>query len=338
MFNKHVYGIDLGSGTIKIFSKKNNNITKERNMIAIRQNRDVIAVGQKAYEMYEKNPQDIEVSYPMANGMIANINQLDVVLQTLLAKTDKTMIGRPTVYFAVPMDMTEIEKRAYYAIARHGRFKRSRILLVERPIADALALGIPISKTKGSMIVNIGAQSTEISVIADNRVIISKLLTMGGYQFNQNIVHNIRRKNNFQISMRTAGRLKGALADLKPEIKSASKIFGIDCVSGLPRSRVVTSNVINEAIYDSVIEIGKEIRSFLERIPPQIHKVVLQEGIYITGGSTKIKNIDKILSEQLGCPVILSRYYEFCTIYGLKEIATHDSLKRWAFTPKRQKR
>ncbi len=307
-------------------------------MIAIRQNRDVIAVGDKAYEMFEKNPQDIEVAFPMTNGMIANINQLDIVLHTLLAKEKRGVIGRPTIYFAVPMDMTEIEKRAYYAIARHGRFKRSRILLVERPIADALALGIPIGKTKGSMIVNIGAQSTEISVIADNRVIISKLIPMGGYHFSQNIIHNIRRKNNFQISLRTASRLKAVLADLKPEVKSASKIFGTDCVSGLPRARVVTSNIVNEAIYDSVIEIGEQIRAFLERTPPQIHKIILQEGIYLAGGSTRIKNIDKILSEQLGCPILLSKYYDLCTIYGLKEIVTHDTLKHWAFTPKRQKR
>ncbi len=338
MFNKHVYGIDLGSNTIKIFSQMNNNIIKEPNMLAIRQNKDVIAVGEKAYEMFEKNPKDIEVASPMINGMIANTNQLDIVLQNLLAKAGGSMIGRPTVYFAVPMDMTEIEKRAYYTIARHGRFKRSRILLVERPVADALALGIPIGKTKGSMLVNIGAQSTEISVIADNRVIISKLIPMGGDHFSQNVINNIRREHNFQISMRTANRLKVVLADLKPEIKMASKIFGTDCVSGLPRSRVVTSNIVNESIYESVVEIGKEIRAFLDRTPPQIHKNVLNEGIYITGGSTKIKNIDKILSEQLGCPIILSKYHELCTIYGLKEIAEHSAWQRWAFTPKKQKR
>ncbi len=338
MFNKHVYGIDLGSHTIKIFSQKNNKIIKEKNMISIRQNDDVIAVGDKAYEMFEKNPQDIEVASPMSGGMIANINQLDIVLQSLLAKAERRLIGRPTIYFAVPMDMTEIEKRAYYSIARHGRFKRSRILLVERPITDALALGIPITKTRGSMLVNIGAQSTEISVIADNRVIISKLIPMGGDHFSQNIINNIRRKNNFQISMRTASRLKAVLADLKPEIKTASKIFGTNCVSGLPRSCVVTSNIVNEAIYESVLEISEEIRAFLERTPPQIHKIILQEGIYLTGGSTKIKNIDKMLSEQLGCPILLSKHHDLCTIYGLREIVTHDALHHWAFTPKRQKR
>lgn len=335
---KRVYGIDLGSNTIKIYSQSDDNIIKERNMIAVRQETDVLAVGDLAYEMFEKNPADIEVSSPMNNGMIANINQLDIVLHTLLNRTVQKGIGRPTIYFAVPMDMTEIEKRAYYSVARYGRFRRSNVMLVERPIADAIALGVPITKTRGSMIVNIGAQSTEISVIADSRVIISKLIPMGGDHFSQNIIHNIRRKNNFQIGLKTASRLKAALADLKPERKIASKIVGLDCVSGLPRARVVTSNLVHDSIYDSIREISEQIRVFLERTPPQIHKEIAKEGIYLAGGSTKIKNIDKILSEQLGYPVLLSKDYDLCTVYGLREIITHDALHHWAFTPKKQKR
>lgn len=335
---KNVYGIDLGSNTIKIYSQKNNRIIKERNMIAIRNEEDILSVGDSAYEMFEKNPPNVEVTSPMANGMIGNINQLEIVLQVLLSKVGRRVGKHPHIYFAVPVDMTEIEKRAYYSVAQHGKFKKSTILLVERPIVDALSLGIPIMKTKGSMIVNIGAQTTEISVIADNRVIISKLIPMGGDLFNQNIVTTIRRKNNFQISTRTAARLKMALADLKSEQKLAKKIVGIDCVSGLPRERIVTSSSINESIYSSIQDIAAEIRTFLERTPPQIHKVILSEGIYITGGSTKIKNIDQVLSEEIGCPILLSKYYDLCTVYGLKEIVTHDALHHWAFTPKKKKR
>ena len=212
------------------------------------------------------------------------------------------------------------------------------MLLVERPIVDALALGIPIIKAKGSMIVNIGAAATEVSVIADNRVIISKLIPLGGDHFTQDILTNIRRRNNFFVSQRTAGRLKASLADLKQEKKLARKIIGMDCVSGLPRERVVTSATINESILNSVKGIAAEIRTFLERTPPQIHKVILAEGIYLTGGSTMIPNIDRVLSEQIGCPILLSKYYDLCTVYGLKEIVTHDALHHWAFTPKNRKR
>lgn len=187
------------------------------------------------------------------------------------------------------------------------------------------------------MIVNIGAATTEISVIADSRVIISKVIPLGGDQFNQDILNNIRRRNNFFVSLRTAGRLKISLADLKQERKLARKIVGIDCVSGLPREKVVTSATINESILTSVNGIATEIRTFLERTPPQIHRVILSEGIYLTGGSTKIPNIARVLSEQIGCPILLSQYYDLCTVYGLKEIITHDALHHWAFTPKKRK-
>mgnify|MGYP002533679603 FL=1 len=335
MFKNHVYGIDLGSNMIKIYSQNSNEILKEKNMIAIRNKDTVLAVGDEAYEIYEKNP--TKVSSPMLNGMIANISHLEIMLQLLLDKTGRSVGRHPVIYFAVPVDMTEIEKRAYYSIAHTGQLRQSKVLLVERPIADALALGIPIMRTKGSMIVNIGAATTEISVIADTRVIISKVIPVGGDRLTQDILTTIRRKLNFSISERTAGRLKVSLANLEKDTKDARKIIGIDCVSGLPRERVITSPAVNEAITPAICEIITEIRAFLERIPPQIHKVILSEGIYLTGGSTHLPYIDRVLSRQIGCPILLSHYYELCTIYGLKEIITHDALHHWAFTPKKQK-
>lgn len=338
MFTNHVYGIDLGSNMIKIYSQKNDEILKERNMIAIRNKEHILAVGDEAYEMYEKSPANVEVSSPMSNGMIANISHLEILLQALLERTSRSTGRHPVIYFAVPVDMTEIEKRAYYSVAQSGRFRKSKVLLVERPVADALALGIPIIKTRGSMIVNIGAATTEISVIADSRVIISKIIPLGGDHFNQDILNNIRRRNNFFVSLRTAGRLKASLADLKQERKLARKIVGVDCVSGLPRERIVTSATINESILSSVNKIAEEIRTFLERTPPQIHKVILEEGIYLTGGSTRIPHIAQVISRQVGCPILLSQYYDLCTVYGLKEIITHDALHHWAFTPKKRKK
>lgn len=338
MFTNHVYGIDLGSNMIKIYSQKSDEILKERNMIAIRNKEDILAVGDDAYEMYEKNPANITVSSPMSNGMIANIGHLEILLHNLLEKTSRNSGSHPVIYFAVPVDMTEIEKRAYYSVAQSGRFRKSKVLLVERPVADAFALGIPIIKTRGSMIVNIGAATTEISVIADSRVIISKIIPLGGDHFNQEILNNIRRRNNFFVSLRTAGRLKTSLADLKQERKLARKIVGVDCVSGLPRERIVTSTTINESILSSVKEIAEEIRTFLDRTPPQIHKVILAEGIYLTGGSTRIPYIAQVISRQIGCSILLSQYYDLCTVYGLKEIITHDALHHWAFTPKKRKK
>lgn len=337
MFGNWAYGIDLGSNMIKIYSKKSDEIIKERNMIAIRKKNQILATGDAAYEMFEKNPQDVEVSSTMSGGMIANITYLEIVLQKLLQRSSKRTGRHPVIYFAVPVDMTEIEKHAYYAVARQGKFRKSQIYLVEKPVADAIALGIPINKTKGAMIVNIGAATTEISVIADSRVIISKIIPLGGDQLNQDIINMIRRKYNFFISQKTAVRLKASLVNLSQDKKIARQIVGVDCVSGLPREFVVTSAAINEAVISSLQAIGNEIRSFLERTPPQIRREIAREGIYLTGGSTRIGGIDAILADLTGHPVLLSQYTDLCTIYGLREIVTHDALHHWAFVPKRTK-
>ena len=142
--------------------------------------------------------------------------------------------------------MTEIEKRSYYAIAHRGRLKNCRMYLVDKPIADALALGIPINKTRGSMIVNIGAQSTDISVIADARVIFSKLIPIGGRQFNEAISFLNRKKNNFQIGSKTAKRLKIALADLENDKMEARKVTGSGRNTGLAGGRNTSRRSLGE--------------------------------------------------------------------------------------------
>ena len=119
--------------------------------------------------------------------------------------------------------------------------------------------------------------------------------------------------------------------------KEARKVRGVDGASGLPMEGIITSSLVNEALLSGVNEIGEEIKHALERTPPQIHDHIQKEGIYITGGSTRIPNIDRYLSRQLGCPVQLSQYYDLCTICGLKELITHDALHRWAYTVNKKK-
>jgi rod shape-determining protein MreB len=334
MVLQHVFGVDLGSDTIKIYSLKKDEILIEKNMIAIRNKEEVLAVGNDAYEMYEKAPHNIEVSSPMSGGMIANIGHLEVVLHLLLRKLNKHFGSRPIVYFSVPMNMTEIEKRAYNTIASGGDLRKSRIFLVERPIVNALSLGIPISKSKGSMIVDMGAECTEISVLADNRVIISKPLSFGGNRIDEAIVSNVRKRCGLHISRRMASRLKTAMAGLSSNVIEARKVVGLDTISGLPKEGVVSSAVINEVIRNQLSQAADEIQLFLERTPPQIHNSITREGIYLTGGCTRIEHIDTYLAEQIGCAAHISQYSDASAVYGLKEIITHKSLQHWAFTAK----
>ena len=273
----------------------------------------------------------------MTNGRISDVMLVEAVLHTLLGRLDSSMGYRPTLYFSVPMDMTELEKRAYYSIAHRGKLKKCRVFLVEKPIADAISLGIPIQRTKGSLIVNIGAQSTEVSAIADGRVIVSRNISLGGKDFNTAVAAAVRRKNSFQISLRTAKRLKIALTDLSGEKQEGRKAMGVDTATGLPRDGNVSCYTVTAAVQGMLEQIAAEIRKFLERTPPQVRSSIMKEGIYLTGGSTKLAGLEEFFADRLGCRVQISGYYDLCTICGLKELITHPVLHRWAFVPKRRR-
>lgn len=338
MFFDRMFGIDLGTDSVKIYNNSKVSISKEKTRVAIRKKETVFAVGDEAEEMLERTPQDIQVFTPMANGRISDISLVEVILHTLLERNDSFLGYRPTLFFTVPMDTTEIEKRAYYTIAHRGRLKRCRVYLVEKPIADALALGIPITKTKGSMIINIGAQSTEVSVIADQRVIISKVIPIGGNQFDAAIVAAVRRFHNFQISYKTAGDLKVNLADFTGRNHNLMRVMGIDATTGLPRDGIVTSYTITVTMQELLHTIAEEIESLLKRTPPQIYRAIKEEGIYLAGGSTRLSGLDNYLKNYLNCQIKQSTLYELCTINGLKELITHPNLhKHYALTPKKRK-
>ena len=193
MFKKQQFGIDPGSDLIKIYNVRKNTLLKEKNMIAVMDKDTYLAIGNDAYEMYEKNPKNVRVMIPMSEGMIADTGSLEIILYSLLRKSSPHLSKSPQLYFAVPTDMTQIEKRAYYMLTRNGAFQDCRVFLINRPIADAIALGISVKNTKGAMIVNLGAQTTAISVIADRSVILRRVLKVGGFKIEKEIVDRVRR-------------------------------------------------------------------------------------------------------------------------------------------------
>ena len=209
----------------------------EKNMLASK-GRRIIAVGNEAYDMFEKAPADIVVNSPMAFGMIANLELQEIALYSMMKKIDRFLGIGSDMFFSVPLDMTAIEKRAYYHVANGHWLRQNRVYMVEAPIADAIAMGVDLNKNAGSMIVNIGAQSTEFSIITDGKIIISKKVPIGGRQMNESICSEIRKRYNLQIGTRTAKRLKMVMGRLSDQKKGVRKVVGIDSISGLPREEV----------------------------------------------------------------------------------------------------
>lgn len=337
MLSRNVFGVDLGTSALKIYSLRKKRLLVEKNMIAIRNGSQVIAVGNDAFEMFEKNPPNVVIDRPLVNGRIADVDEVEMLLRILLRRTDHRVGMNPVIYFSVPVNMSEIDKRAYYAVCNSGSFRSPRIFLVDRPICDAIALGIPVARTEGSMLLNIGAQSTKMSVISAGQVIVSNSINIGGQQLNRAICEELRRTQNLLIGTRTARRLKAVLANLDRPADEARKVFGIDTLSGLPKEAVITSEEISSVIEREMAKGAETVRTFLERTPPQIAGFIREEGIFVTGGTARIPGIGRYLSKMIECPVRLSEDYELCTVRGLEQIMKHKELKRWAYTIKDRK-
>ena len=334
MLGNNTFGIDLGTSQVKIYSQKHDSITVEKNMVAIRNKKQLLAIGDAAFDMFEKNPPNIVVETTVREGSLYDIDKAEALLHLLLQKVEPHIGIGPHLYFSAPSSRSALEEQAYYAAACAGYLKNPKVYLIDRPICDAIALGIPLSRTEGSMVVNIGAQNTDVSVIAHEQVIISKSIPIGGQQINSAICDMIRRQTNLLVGHRTARRLKAVLATLEKDSDEARKVVGLNILSGLPRDGVVPARLVNEAVREQLLILSAEIREFIERTPPQIGKSIANEGIYLTGGTTRIPGIENFFRESCRCPVNVSYYYDQCTIKGLKELITHKPLHKWAYAVK----
>lgn len=336
MLFEKTYGIDLGSSSVKVYSLFKNKSYMEKNMIASRGHK-IIAVGNEAYEMFEKSPAEVAVCSPMSFGMIANLELQEIVLYSMIRRIDHILGVGSVMFFTVPLDMTAVEKRAYFNVANGYWLRKNRVYMVESPIADALAMGVDLDDPTGNMVVNMGAQSTEMSIITGGRIIISKKIPIGGRQMNESICTEIRKRYNLQLGTRTAKRLKMVMGRLSDQRKGVRKVVGIDCISGLPREEVISSYVVNDGIMNCVNEIAAEMKTFLERTPPQITYHVAKEGIYLTGGSTRVPYIDQYLASYTGFAFNLSPLYENSAVTGLEKIMKNKELRKWAQPIKQRK-
>ena len=326
MLFQNICGVDLGTDTIKLRDKSGKKFMNSKNMIAIRNQNQVLAIGDAAYEMYEKNPVNVEVSCPMVNGVIASATNMELVLSHTLKKFTSFTQTRSGICLAVPTNVTPVEQRAFFNVLS-GHIDASKVRLVDKGIADAISIGLPVLSPQGHMVVNIGADTTEISVISGGNVILGQTLKIGGKKLDEDIRTMIRRKFNIHIGQRTAEQLKNNLAFMINGPRLERKIFGIHTLSGLPKSDVIPSLAVSVAIVDTIDQIVENIRSVYDRTPPQIMKDIAQEGIFLTGGVSMLLNLPIYIQKETGLPIYHIQDPKNSTLRGLIEIINHKELK-----------
>ena len=330
----NVYGIDLGTCNMKIYCKASNKIMNEKNTIALVNKNEMYAYGDDAYAMYEKAPETIQVTFPVVGGVIADFNNLQVMLQTYLEAHAKGKLRGAEFIVAVPTDITDVEKRAFFDMFYKSKLKPKSVLLCEKPIADAVGLGLNVNEPTGIMVVDIGADTTEISVISLGGLVLSDLLHSGGNKIDESIITYVKRKYNLVIGQKTAQSMKETLGSGIPGNTQTMVVVGRDVVSGLPIEMEMSGAVVYEAIKDNLNTICNSIKMILEKTPPELARDIIHSGIYITGGSSQIHDLDQLFRDITGIEINPCEEPEECVVRGLLKIVSDAKFKHLAFSMK----
>ena len=326
MIFQQVCGVDLGTDTIKIRDKNGNHFLYDKNVIAIRDKKFVIGVGDVAFQIYEKNPENVDVVWPMAGGVIASSTEMELVLYHIFKRFQGFGGGSQTIYIAVPSKITQVEKRAFFNVMS-SKVSASRIHLIDKGIADAVAAGLDVTEGHGHMVVNIGADTTEIAVLSAGRILISETLKIGGRKLDEDIITMVRRKFNLNIGYKTAESLKNNLAFMINGPRLEQRVFGIHTLSGLPKSEMIPSLAVSVAIIDTIDAIIENVHSIYNRIPPQARKDISNEGIYLTGGVSMILNLPDYMRREMGIPLHHVPDPAYSTIRGIVDVINDPRLR-----------
>jgi rod shape-determining protein MreB and related proteins len=302
--------IDLGTANTLVYVKGEGIVCNEPSVVAVQKDnrgtRRVLAVGVEAKRMLGRTPGNISAIRPLKDGVIADFEITEAMLRYFIQKIHnrKTLV-RPRIIICVPFGVTEVEKRAVRESAESAGARE--VYLVEEPMVAAIGAGLPITEPAGNMIVDIGGGTTEVAVISLAGIVFSKSVRVGGDKMDEAIVQYIKRKYNLLVGERTAELVKITIGSAYPgsEIQTM-EIKGRDLVAGVPKTVEITDEEIRDSILEPINQIVDAVRIGLERTPPELASDIVDKGIVLAGGGALLRNLDTLLREETGLPVMLA--------------------------------
>jgi len=302
-------GIDLGTANSLVYVRDRGIVLREPSVVAVYNNtKKVRAVGIEAKRMLGRTPGNITALRPMKDGVIADFDITEAMLRYFIRKASPNLNPLrppPRVVVAVPSGITEVERRAVKDSAIHAGARD--VLMLEEPMAAAIGVGLPIEEPAANMIVDIGGGTTEVAIISLAGVVFTKSLRVGGDEMDNAIIAYIKKAYNLVIGERMAEEIKIRIGSAYPlDEELTMEIKGRDSVAGLPKTLHITSQEIREALADTFAAIIEVVRSALEKCPPELSADLVDRGIIMAGGGALIRNIDKLVSEATGLPVIVA--------------------------------
>ncbi len=336
----HDMGIDLGTANTLVHVKGRGIVLREPSVVAVHNDTgEVLAVGEEAKQMIGRTPGNIVAIRPMKDGVIADFDVTQAMLKYFIRKAmhSKSFV-RPRVVIGVPSGVTEVEKRAVIDAALQSGAREA--YLIEEPVAAAIGAGLPVEDATGSMVVDIGGGTTEIAVISLGGIVTSQSIRIGGDVMDSFIIRHVKQTANLMIGERTAEEIKIKLgaAILASDNEEKMEIRGRDLVTGLPKTVSIQATEVREALQDPVDKIVSAVLETLEQAPPELAADVMDHGIMMTGGGALLKNLDRLISQKTGMPVLVAEDALSCVGEGTGKVLENiNLLKRVVMPPKKLK-
>ncbi|MCC7328896.1 MAG: rod shape-determining protein [Gammaproteobacteria bacterium] len=314
--------IDLGTANTLIYVRGQGIVLDEPSVVAIRDEpgrggKSVEAVGAEAKSMLGRTPGNITAIRPLKDGVIADFTITEKMLQHFIRKAHPGRYFRPSprVLICVPYGSTQVERRAIRESAEGAGARK--VFLIEEPMAAAIGAGMPVHEARGSMVLDIGGGTAEVAIISLNGIVYASSVRVGGDRFDDAIINYVRRNYGILIGEATAERIKKEIGSAYPgdEVREIS-VKGRNLSEGVPRSFSLNSNEILEALQEPLQGIVGAVKGALEQTPPELGADVAERGIVLTGGGALLRNIDKLLMEETGLPVVVSEDPLTCVARG----------------------
>lgn len=311
-------GIDLGTANSIVFVEGKGVVLTEPTVVALDvNNMSVLAVGMEAKEMIGKTPDDIVARRPMRSGVIADSRVTEALLKYFFNKSlgGSSRFFKPDVMISVPAGITSVEKRAVLKAASAAGARK--IYLVPEPLLAAIGAGLPIETSTGSMIVNMGGGTSEIAVISLRGIVEYSSLRVAGDALNDSIMGYLRKRHGLLVGEQTAELIKIKVGSaMKLENPKSMEIRGRDAAGGMPRSLVIDSNEVAEAIRVPLSQIIQAIKSVLEKTPPELSADIIDRGMAMSGGTAMLRNLDKLFTKATGVPAYVADEPMYCVAKG----------------------
>ncbi|MBM6549841.1 rod shape-determining protein [Marinomonas ostreistagni] len=302
--------IDLGTANTLIYVRDQGIVLDEPSVVAIRHNgnqKTVASVGADAKRMLGRTPGNITAIRPMKDGVIADFHVTEKMLQYFISKVHENSVLKPSprVLVCVPCKSTQVERRAIKESALGAGARE--VYIIEEPMAAGIGAGLPVAEASGSMVIDIGGGTTEIAIISLNGIVTSESIRIGGDRFDEAITTYVRRQYGSLIGDATAERIKteiGMAYHTGEELQI--DVRGRNLAEGVPRSFTLTSSEILEAMQEPLSQIVQAVKGVLEQSPPELAADIAESGLVLTGGGALLREMDRLISEETGLPVIVA--------------------------------